>query len=112
MKKTKLPTKIFGITITVLFAIFLTIFISNKYGYYEYRTRKQVVLTEEQIKRFESDIKEGKNVTAEDYLTDTNINYQTKFSKLGLNISNILAGTVKKGVDIIFNYLGKFVVEN
>ena len=35
MKQVKLRTKIFRFTVVILFAIFLTMFVSNKYGYYE-----------------------------------------------------------------------------
>ena len=112
MKNIKLRTKIFRLTLVILFAIFITVFISNKYGYYEYKKHEQVSLTQEQIKQFEEDIKNGENVTLEDYLEKTNKNYQTKFSQLGLNISNALADTVKKGVDNLFKYINKYMVES
>ena len=112
MKQVKLRTKIFRFTFVILFAVFLTMFISNKYGYYEYKKREQVTLTQEQIKQFEEDVKNGKNVDLENYLEKTNKNYQTKFSQLGLNLSNTIADTVSKGVNKFFGYISKFVVES
>ncbi len=112
MKQVKLRTKIFRLTFVILFAIFLTMFVSNKYGYYEYKKREQVTLTAEQIKQFEEDVKNGKNVDLENYLEKTNKNYQTKFSQLGLNISNSIANTIESGVNKFFGYISKFVTES
>ena len=110
--KKKLPNKIFKMSMVVLFAVFITIFISNKYGYYEYKKLKQVTLTQEQIKKFEEDVKNGVNVEIENYLSDVNRNYQTKLSQAGLDVSNSIAGIVRKGVDGFFGYINKLVTEN
>ncbi len=112
MKPVKLRTKVFRSTVVILFAIFLTMFVSNKYGYYEYKKQEQVTLTAEQIKQFEEDVKNGKNIDLENYLEKTNKNYQTKFSQLGLNLSNSIADTIEKGVNKFFGYISKFVVES
>ena len=74
MNKVKLRTKVFRISFIILFAIFITVFISNKYGYYEYQKHEQVTLTQEQIKQFEQDVKDGKEVDLENYLANTNKN--------------------------------------
>lgn len=111
-KKNKLCNNIFKITLIVMFAIFLTMFVSNKYGYYEYKKSRQVTLTQEQIKKFEEDVKNGKNVELENYLQDTTKNYQTSLSQLGLNVSNSLAGVVKKGIDGFFGYINRLVTQN
>ena len=112
MKPVKLRTKVFRSTVVILFAIFLTMFVSNKYGYYEYKKQEQVTLTAEQIKQFEEDVKNGKNIDLENYLEKTNKNYQTKFSQLGLNISNSIADPIEKGVNKFFGYISKYVVES
>ena len=46
------------------------------------------------------------------YLEKTNKNYQTKFSQIGLNISNSVADIVKNGVDGMFKYISKYMVES
>ena len=112
MKQPKIRTQVFRVVVIILFVTFMTIFISNKYGYYEYKKHEQVVLTEEQIKQFEQDVKDGKNIDLENYLENTNKDYQTKFSQLGLNISNSIADTIEKGVNKFFGYISKFVVES
>lgn len=107
--KKKLIDKIFKTSIMVLFAVFLTIFISNKYGYYDYQKLKKVTLTQEQINKFEEDVKNGVNVEIENYLTEVNKNYQTNLSQAGLNVSKTLANGVKKGIDEFFGYINKLV---
>ena len=47
---------------TILFVIFVTIYISQATGYYEYELHKKSELTKEQIQKFEKDVKEGKKV--------------------------------------------------
>lgn len=111
-KKNKISSKMLKMTVIISFAIFITIFISNKYGYFEYKKHQQVTLTQEQIKQFEEDVKNGKNVQLENYLENTKKNYQTSLSQFGLNVSNSLAGVVKKGVDGFFGYIDKLVTQN
>lgn len=38
-KKVKLRTKVFRFTVIILFIMFLTLFVSNKNGYYEYQKK-------------------------------------------------------------------------
>ena len=109
--KTKLRTKVFRIILSMLFIVYITLFISNKYGYYEYKKHEQVTLTAEQIVNFENDVKNGKEVNIESYLANSKPNYQTKFSKLGLDISNGISSFVKGGVESIFQKLNKLVTE-
>lgn len=110
-KKLKLRTKVFRVCLTVLFVTYITLYISNKYGYYEYKKHEQVTLTEEQISKFEQDIKEGKNVEIEAYLSNTNPNYQTKFSKIGLNISEYSSKLIRESVQGIFKRINDLIVE-
>ena len=110
--KKKLAKKGFKLILLVLFAIYITVFISNKYGYYEYQKLKQVTLTQEQIKKFEEDVKNGVNVEIEDYLVDVNRNYQTNLSQAGLNLSNFLSKTIGKGINGFFGYINKLVEQD
>lgn len=111
MKKVKLRTKIFRISFIILFAVYLTVYVSNKYGYYEYQKHEQVTLTNEQIKKFEQDVKDGKQIDIENYVGEVNKNYQTKLSQAGLNVSNTLSKIVKTGVDGFFKYVDSVVTK-
>jgi len=109
--KKKWRTKVFRFCLSVSFVTFLTMYIANQYGYFEYRRSEQVILTEEQIRKFEQDVKDGKEIDMETYLVNTNKNYQTKLSKTGLFISNGISNTVKNGVENFFNAINKMVTE-
>ena len=52
-------------------------------------------------------IKNGKNLELEDYLSNTNVNYENRLSKFSLQLSNGIANTIKKGVDGFFNKMNK-----
>lgn len=110
-KKLKWRVKVFRICLTITFVTFLTMYGANKYGYFEYRKNQQVVLTEEQIRKFEQDVRDGKEIDMETYLISTNKNYQTKLSKTGLSISNGISNTVKNGVESFFEAINKMVTE-
>ena len=61
--------------------------------------------------KFEKDLKEGKDVTLEDYVVDTEKNYTTSLTrstnKVSLEVNNVL----KKGIESVFKVLGSFVEE-
>lgn len=111
-KKTKIQNKIFKLFLGVSFIIYITTYVSNKYGYYEYQKHEQATLTQEQIKKFEQDVKEGKDISLEDYLLNTDKNYQTKLSSMGLKISNGISDAVKIGVEKFFNSINEVVTNS
>lgn len=99
--------KIFRFITLTLFITFASLYISQSAGYIEYENRKQVALTESQIKKFEKDVKDGKQVDVEKYLKTNEKNYQNNISKVGLKVSKIMEKGVNKVVDVSFKFLGK-----
>lgn len=95
--------------IMLLFLIFITIYIFEKTGYYEYELHKQTVLTNEAIKKFEEDVKAGKNVKVEDYLENEKINYNNSISNIGYNLSNYLGNTTRNIIKGTFEALGNWM---
>ena len=69
--------------IMILFLIFISLFIVNKNGYYETKIKKETILTDQKIKEFENDIKEGKVVDINNYYVIDKKNYNNKFNKAG-----------------------------
>lgn len=110
-KKTKPIEKIFNFILIMLFVTFLTMYFGNRMGYFEYKRSEHVFLTQEQIKKFEQDIKDGKEIDIDTYLVNVNKNYQTKLSKTGLNISNGVSKIVRTGVENLFNSINRLVME-
>lgn len=92
-----------------LFVIFITIYVSEASGYREYELHKKVELTNEEIKRFETDIKENKNIDINEYIDKENYDYSNNFSKMSNNFSSVTSKYVKKTIKDIFNFISKFL---
>lgn len=89
----------------ILFFIFLILIFAESNGYYQTKTTKAKILTEEQIKQFEKDIKEGKNLDLTDYVIDANKDYTSFLSNNIYKISLKL----EKGIDVTVKYIFKQV---
>ena len=103
--------KIFRYSILVSFVTFFALYLSQSTGYFEYRNSKKVALTNEQIEKFENDVKEGKNIDLEDYIDVNNKSYQNALSKAGLSISNTTEKVIQKIIGGSFKVLGDLVGE-
>ena len=69
---------------------------------YEYRQHEKKVLTEEQIKKFESDVKNGVEIDINDYVFKEK-DYSNKIVKINDKISDVIEYGFKKA----FNYVLK-----
>lgn len=99
--------KIFKYVMLVLFVSYAAIYIMVNLGYYEYSNYNKKVFTEEQIKKFEEDVKNGVVLDASEYLVrEDNIN--TK-KQLGLKVSELIGKISRKGIEEIFKLLNKVV---
>lgn len=96
--------KIIKLTIYLIVIIFLCSYFIQRLGYYEYNMQNRKNLTEEAIKQFEDDVKNGKDIDINDYLTTHNIDYSNKLTKTTSNISiklNVyLKNILTNGLDI------------
>lgn len=97
--------------IIILFVTFMTLYISQATGYYEYEQGRKSAFTAEQIKQFEQDVKDGKEIDINVYLKNTNKNYQNNISKLSLNVSEGISKYTKLGIETIFEGLAKIIEE-
>lgn len=109
--KTKRRNKIFKWTLFFLFLSFITLYLSQATGYYEYEQSRKTAFTEEQIKQFEQDVKDGKEIDVTKYLENTNKNYQNNISKATLNISEAISKYMKLGIEKVFEGIAKVIEE-
>jgi len=109
MKKKKF--NIFKIVFYVFFTSFLIIYISEISGYYEYQNHLKTSLTKEQIKKFESDVKNGNKIDMNEYLIDDTKKYNNNLSKLASKLSNGISNLVNNGVKYTFKYISKLIDE-
>ena len=108
MKKDK-KKKIYKFIFMVFFLSFLVIYFSELTGYYEYQNYKKTALTQEQIKKFEADIINGKEVDINKYLVVKDTNYNNILSELTSKLSNGISNLVQIGVENTFKFLSKVV---
>ena len=99
------------IILILAFTIFVASYFIEKTGYYDYKLQEKTILTNEQIKKFEQDLKEGKEVDIEEYLKKNEKDYSNKFTT---NVTKVTLTTnkyLKKGIESIFGILDDFVKE-
>lgn len=109
-KKVKIY-KFFKRLFFIIFIGFTVLYFSQATGYYEYKIHNKVTLTDEEIKKFEQDVKDGKNIDVENYVKDDSPHYDNDLSNLGLKISKKISAGITKGLNKFFTYLGDIASE-
>ena len=100
--------RIIVLVCSVFIILFFALYISQYTGYYGYSSSEQNILTDDAIKRFEEDIRAGKNIDTNNYLVEEK-NYSNKISRLGMKTSSFIEKSFKKGINIIFRELSDAV---
>ena len=100
------PSRHFFRLIGALFVVYIALYIAMESGYYETKLGEKVTLTNERIKEFEQDVKDGKEIDVNDYLEDEMIDYSNNISKAGMNISNSTEKFMTSGIQKIFKFIG------
>jgi len=94
--------KFAGLTI---FLIFLALYYSAQTGLIDYQARNKTVLTEEQIKMFEEDVKNNVQIDLKKYIEDKEEKYDNNISKTTLKISTTIGETIQGGLNFLFGRL-------
>ena len=104
MKKKKWIYLIFMlITVT-----FICSYVVSQSGYYEYNLQSKKNLTEKEIKQFENDIKEGKDVDITDYMKDKTVDYSNTLTRTTVKVSTTINKYLKKTIESVFKILNIF----
>ena len=94
--------RILKVILAIIVILFLSLYFSNyNNSYYETKT----YLTEEAIKKYEKDLKEGKNITSNSYIPKDK-DYNNKASIIGVKTSNFIENIIDKSLKYIAKYLG------
>lgn len=102
----KKKTNLSRFIVIILFASFSFVYAMANMGYYEYRNHNKRVMTDEQIEKFEEDIKNGVELDLNNYISnDTSIIKKQMSLKISKLIGNISQKTIRK----IFKILNKIV---
>lgn len=101
--------RIFVVSFATMFVCFLALYIVGLTGYFDYKQHEKMLLTKENMKLFEQDIKEGKQVDLKDYMLDEEYDYNNNVSRLGMDLSNNIQKYTKIVLGGIFEAVDKVV---
>ena len=107
MNKKFLIKAIFGI----FFVAFVISYVIGESGYYEYELANKKYLTEEEMKKFEEDVRNGENIDLKDYTVETRKDYTNKFTDVVTNTSLTINEYLKKTIQSVFGLLNKMIEE-
>ncbi len=87
----------------VLFVLYISLTIAIQAGYYEAKLGEKTTITEEAIKQFEEDVRSGKDVDINDYITNVQMDYSNQTTKAGVLFSKAVEAVMSKGIDGMVN---------
>lgn len=100
--------KVIKIFLIIIIFIYLILYFSYKNGYYIDKNKEKSILTEEKIKEYEEDLKNGVDVSNKDYVVITD-NYDNSYTRLSLKISKKIEQGFDKVIKFLFNRLGNTI---
>ncbi len=109
MKTTKKTWIIFRNIMLFLFVLYLISYFQVESGNYININTKKTLLTEEQIKEFEKDVKEGKMVDIKNYTEETYIDSNNKVSDIGYIIGENISEFATNKIGGFIEFLSKYV---
>lgn len=98
-------SNIFKIIFLTLVFLYIGLYFASNSGYIDYQARNKTVLTKEQIKKFEEDVKQNKPIDIDNYITDKQDMYDNNISRVSLKISNSIGKAFEKVLNYIFGKL-------
>ena len=96
--------KIVKYLIYLVILSFFTLYFVSSTNLYEYKMEKKKTLTEDSIKKFEEDVKNGVQIDINDYIIKDK-NYDNKFTTVNREIANY----VGKGFESIIKYIARYM---
>ena len=103
------PKKFLKFIAMMVILVFLFSYFLCFSGYYEYNLQKKRDLTDEQIKQFDEDVKNGKEISLEGYLTETTIDYSNTLTRRTSEVNLRLNDYLKRFLMGSFEMFGKFI---
>ena len=110
MKNSRKAWIVFRRILFFLFILFLINNFSVTSGYYEAKVHEKTVLTQEQIKKFESDVKNGEYVDINDYVVDDYVDTSTWVSKTSYKWTEAANDFITNKAFKFFKLVGKLFI--
>lgn len=96
------------IIMSILIILFLGLYVSQMTGYYQYHESRKTTLTKDAMERFEQDIKDGKEISAGNYLEE-DTEYGNKLSNLGMKLSSLIEKGFNKAMNSLFKEISNAI---
>ena len=100
----------FKIFIVIMIISYIALYFSYQNGYYEIRNNEKKILTEEMIKEYEEDLKNGVDVTSKEY-TVVRKDYSNTYTKNLLKVSRKIENSLDRIIKYFFNKVGSTINE-
>ena len=100
----------FKIFLVILIVTYIILFISYKSGYYIDKNKEKMILTEEKIKEYEEDLKNGVDVTNKDYIVIDD-SYDNKYTRMSLMISKKIENGISSIIKSFFSKISDTINE-
>lgn len=101
--------KIFKMFLILVLFAFSVLLVALETGYYDAGVSKKKSLTEEQIKKFEEDVRNGKEVDVTNYLIEESVDYSNGLSNKIYKTSLKLEKAFDKTIKTLFKGISKTV---
>lgn len=101
--------RILKFTLYSVIMLFLFSYVVEKSGYYEYNLQRQKILTEDAMKKFESDIENGEDIDINNYLEENKVDYSNKLTDTVSSVNISLNKYLKETISNTFEILGKLI---
>ena len=102
--------KVFKIFMILVIVVYLILYFSYKNGYYIDKNKEKALLTEEKIKEYEEDLKNGVDVSKKDYVIVTE-SYDNTLTRISLKISKRIENSFDKVIKFLFNKISNTINE-
>ena len=98
------------IFLIIVLLLYVALYFSYQNGYYEIQNNEKKILTEEMIKEYEEDLKNGVDVTNKEY-TVIKKDYSNAYTKNLLKVSRKIEKGLDRLIKYFFNKLGSTINE-
>lgn len=106
MKNSKKMWLIFSRTLTILFIVFLISYFQVNTGTYNSNLQSKTILTEEKIKEFEEDVKNGNYIDIKNYTEPEYVDVSSPLSDIGYNIGESIDDFINNKFTRVVNFIG------
>ena len=108
MKNSHTAWLVFKRILTFLFIVFMILYFQVETGIVS-EARTKAIITQENLEKFEEDVKNGEYIDIKNYTEDNRVNTQNIISNAGYYISNKTSSFVGNELSNIFKFFGKLI---